>query len=442
MTVQLKPYPRYRSSDTPWVGEIPEHWELKPLFITMREIDDRNYGNEVQNVLSLSYGKIVDRDVESNFGLLPESFETYQIVEKGDVILRLTDLQNDQRSLRVGSVRRKGIITSAYVCLRGREHTIEPEYAFWLLATYDFKKVFYGLGSGVRQVMSFVDLKRMPMVLPKIDEQRTIAAFLDHTTAQLDDLIAQKRRLIELLKEKRQALITSAVTKGLNPKSKMKDSGVAWLGQIPEHWGVRALKRLVSIPITDGPHETPTLHDSGVPFVSAEAIQNGKIEFGSIRGYISPESDEAFSRKYSPKRGDIYMVKSGATTGRIAMVETDERFNIWSPLAAMRCNSDLVLPEFMLMALQSDYFQRQIQLFWNYGTQQNIGMGVIGNLKFILPPLEEQREAIKQVVGLNRNIVELEFQAEKSTHKLQEYRQSLISAAVTGRIDLRNWKTA
>jgi type I restriction enzyme S subunit len=195
----VKPYLRYRPSGIPWIGDVPEYWELKPLFTTMREIDDRNYGNKVQNVLSLSYGKIVDRDVESNFGLLPESFETYQIVEKGDVILRLTDLQNDQRSLRVGSVGRKGIITSAYVCLRGLEHAIAPEYAFWLLATYDFKKVFYGLGSGVRQVMGFVDLKRLPVVLPKIEEQRNIAAFLDHTTAQLDDLIAQKQRLIEAL---------------------------------------------------------------------------------------------------------------------------------------------------------------------------------------------------------------------------------------------------
>jgi type I restriction enzyme S subunit len=383
----------------------------------------------------------LDVDEVRDLGVVYQGF-TY--CRDGDVIVaKITPcFENGKGALCIGLKNGIGMGTTELHVLRPQE--INGRYLYWITRQNAFREIGATemRGSAGQQRVPIEFIKNWVVGLPSNEEQRTIAAFLDHTTDQLDDLIAQKQRLVELLKEKRQALITQAVTKGLNPKVKMKDSGVEWLGQIPEHWGVRALKRLVSIPITDGPHETPILHDSGVPFVSAEAIQNGKIEFGSVRGYISSESDEVFSRKYSPKRGDIYMVKSGATTGRIAMVETDERFNIWSPLAAIRCNPDLVLPEFMLMALQSDYFQRQIQLFWNYGTQQNIGMGVIGNLKFILPPLEEQREAIKRVVGLNRNIVELEFQVEKSTHELQEYRQSLISAAVTGKIDLRNWKTA
>ena len=118
------------------------------------------------------------------------------------------------------------------------------------------------------------------------------------------------------------------------PYPKYKASGVQWLDDVPEHWDVRPIKALVSTPVTDGPHETPEIFTDGIPFVSAEAINHGQINFSKIRGYISEEDHLRFSGKYKPKKGDLYIVKSGATTGRVAMVETDLDFNIWSPLAA------------------------------------------------------------------------------------------------------------
>ena len=271
-------YPKYRPSGLAWLGDVPDHWETRPLFALLGEMDDRNEGTQVKNVLSLSYGNIVDRDVESNFGLLPESFESYQIVEDGDIILRLTDLQNDQRSLRVGQVRKRGIITSAYVCLRGNGEVLS-EFAAWLLKAYDMLKVFYALGSGVRQVMGYVDLKRLPIFLPGVEEQRAIAAFLDVTTARLDALIAQKQRLIELLKEKRQAFITQAVTKGLNSKAKLKDSGVTWLGQVPIGWEVKPLKystRIYRGKFSYRPRNDPKLYDGPFPFIQTGDVARAK----------------------------------------------------------------------------------------------------------------------------------------------------------------------
>ena len=193
------------------------------------------------NILSLSYGSIVRRNVEDNSGLLPESFNTYQIVDYGDIILRLTDLQNDKRSLRVGLVKETGIITSAYMKLSAIK-TINPFFAYRLLHSYDTAKVFYNMGGGLRQSMKFEDFRRLPILLPSLQEQKEIADFLEHETAKIDTLIAKQERLIELLKEKRQAVISHAVTKGLDPTVPMKESGVEWLGEVPAHWIINQLK--------------------------------------------------------------------------------------------------------------------------------------------------------------------------------------------------------
>jgi len=210
-----------------------------------------------------------------------------------------------------------------------------------------------------------------------------------------------------------------------------KESRVQWLGDVPEEWDVSPIKFLVSTPVTDGPHETPEIFNEGIPFVSAEAINNGKINFDKIRGHISEEDHKRFSKKYKPKLGDIYMVKSGATTGRIAMVETDTEFNIWSPLAAIRCNSKLVDRHFLYFYLQSKEFQTGVELSWSFGTQQNIGMGVIQNLAVPIPSIPEQtaiadflnRETgrIDTLVGKKRTLISL----------LKEKRTSLISRTVT-----------
>lgn len=199
-----------KGSGVKWLGEVPAHWEIRPLFTLINEREEKNAGLRVANVLSLSYGRIIPRDVESNIGLLPESFETYQIVHPGDIVLRLTDLQNDQRSIRVGFVGGLGIITSAYVCLTVR-HTLIPEFAHYVLLGLDMLKVFYGLGGGVRQTMKFGDLRWLPIVCPSQDEQQTIIRFLDRETAKIDVLVAKIREGIERWKEYRTALISAVV---------------------------------------------------------------------------------------------------------------------------------------------------------------------------------------------------------------------------------------
>lgn len=223
---------------------------------------------------------------------------------------------------------------------------------------------------------------------------------------------------------------------------KYKPSGVEWLGEVPEHWEIMALKRIVSTPVTDGPHETPEIYDDGIPFVSAEAIKNDKIDFSKIRGFISVEDHRRYSIKYRPQRNDIYIIKSGATTGNVAMVETDDEFNIWSPLAAIRPSRKISFPRFLFHYVKSKEFLTSIQLSWSFGTQQNIGMSVIENLVVTLPPLPEQQAIAAFLDRETGRIDTLVAKKEHLIELLREKRSALISAAVTGKIDVTVGATA
>lgn len=217
----------------------------------------------------------------------------------------------------------------------------------------------------------------------------------------------------------------------MNRYEKYKDSGVAWLGEVPAHWEMMSVKFALAIPITDGPHETPEILSDGIPFISAEAVKNDKLDFSKKRGYISEEDNLRFSKKYSPLKGDIYMVKSGATTGNVAKVETNEIFNIWSPLAVMRPNMDIILTNFLFYAIKSDYFNTSVKLKWNMGTQQNIGMGVLSNIRISIPPLAEQTAIANYLDNKLGEIDTLISKQETLLAKLAEQRTAIITSAVT-----------
>lgn len=272
---------------------------------------------------------------------------------------------------------------------------------------------------------------------PPLSEQVAIADFLDRETAEIDGFVGDQEALIGLLAERRAATISHAVTKGFDTTVPMKASGIEWYGCIPANWEIKRIKQFVSVPVTDGPHETPELVDEGVPFVSAEAIGSGVLNLEKIRGYISEDDDAKFARKYRPRRDDIYMVKSGATTGVVAIVDTDVKFNIWSPLAAIRCDES-AHPRFLLYALKSMQFQESVRLHWNYGTQQNIGMSVIENLPIVFPNIGMQ-EQISDRLDLEVGEIDAAIaDAHKAILLSQERRAALISAAVTGKIDVRD----
>lgn len=210
VTKGLNPSVATKSAKASWLSAIPSHWSEAPFSAVSEERKKKNMGMRENNLLSLSYGKIVRKDINKNDGLLPASFETYQIIERDDVIFRFTDLQNDKRSLRSAISTERGIITSAYlaVVLNG----IVPPYFNYLMRAYDLHKVFYAMGGGLRQSLNYDDVKRMPILLPTRDEQIDIVNFLDRETVRIDSLVQKVTSSIELLREHRTALITAAVT--------------------------------------------------------------------------------------------------------------------------------------------------------------------------------------------------------------------------------------
>jgi len=208
----LNPSTTTKDSDIHWVGDIPAHWETKVLFEVAAEQSNSNKTVHNQNLLSLSYGKIVNKDINTTEGLLPASYDTYQVVDDGNIILRLTDLQNDKRSLRVGIATQTGIITSAYTCLKARDDYVLPHYLYLLLHSYDICKVFYSMGGGVRQSIGYGEIKRMSLPIPPTDEQQEIIGYCYALRSNIDKMTAELKHEIAFITEYRTRMISDVVT--------------------------------------------------------------------------------------------------------------------------------------------------------------------------------------------------------------------------------------
>ena len=200
-----------KDSGIEWIGEIPQMWDEHPIYYYFAERKNKNIFGQEQNLLSLSYGKIIRKDINSTEGLLPENYNGYNIVHAGDIVMRLTDLQNDQRSLRTGLVYEKGIVTSAYVTLRPKMD-LDSRYFHYLLHTFDVLKVFYNMGNGVRQGLNFAQLSKCKLIAPPLAEQERIAEFLDAKCAEVDALIAEKQNQLATLEEYEKSVIFEYVT--------------------------------------------------------------------------------------------------------------------------------------------------------------------------------------------------------------------------------------
>ena len=442
-------YEKYKDSGVEWLRAVPGHWSVTRLkFLASRISSGKTPlgGSETyveSGVLFLRSQNVYDDGLRLNDVVcISEEVDDGMAssrIRAGDILLNITG----------ASIGRTCIVPSPFAKANVNQHVCairmaDPrfaEFVAYLLKSGKIKQqIDFSQDGAAREGLNFQQIGSFDVPLPPVQEMESICHFLTVETAKIDALVAEQQRLIELLKEKRQAVISRAVTKGLDPNVPMKDSGVEWLGNVPVHWTVSTIKHIVGTPVTDGPHETPNFPDEGIPFVSAEAVSSGVLDFEKKRGYISVEDHQRYSLKYRPRRGDIYMIKSGATTGVTAIVETDDDFNIWSPLAVIRCDESCD-PYFVLNFMRSKNFLEAVTLNWSFGTQQNIGMGVIENLAVPVPPLAEQRRIAAMLGGVTSLLDALTQEAEEAIKLLQERRSALISAAVTGKIDVRGLVT-
>lgn len=427
---------QYKDSGTKGIGLIPQSWDSRQLGIFFSENRRANSYLESVTALQFKYGEIIQKP--NNGRELndkdKELLSKYTVIEPGDVIVNGLNLNFDLKSLRIAIARENGIITSAYIVLRPRKG-VNPEYYNYVLKALDFQKILHGMGEGIRLTLSYDELKKLNVPAPDSATQTIIVSNLDEKCGEIDSLIALQEQMIEKLKAYKQSVITEAVTKGLDPNAKLVPSGIDWIGEIPEEWKVLKTLFTLKMPITDGPHTTPKLFDNGIPFVSAEAVScgNGSIDFDHIRGFISQEFYEECCLKYIPEIDDVYMIKSGATTGKVSIVDTDKVFTIWSPLAVFRSNRNIIIPRFMFYTLQGDYYQKQISLYWTFGTQQNIGMRTLEQLAIVLPPLSEQQTIASYLDEKCADIDRLIALKQQKIETLKDYKKSVIYEAVTGK---------
>ena len=430
-----------KNSGIEWIGEIPEDWDIyrnKNAFICNKEIVGKN-SNSTQ-LLSLTTGGIKCKDINNVEGKLPESFDTYQYVKKNDVVMCLFDL--DMSAVFSGISQYDGMISPAYKVLSCQDRANPLFIHYWFSYIFDGRK-FNHYAKNIRYTLNYNEFATLPILLPPKSTQQRIATYLDKKCSKIEETIQNQQQVIEKLKAYKQSLITEAVTgkvkiengKICGEYESYKDSKLKWLGdfKIPEKWSNIQVKSFVSIPVVDGPHESPELFDNGIPYISATAIENSKIDFSLKRGFISEKYCDECDKRYKPMRDDILMIKLGATTGQVAIVETDERFNIWVPLAAIRCNKNIALPKFIFYSFQSDYCLKQMEMSWTFGTQQTLGVSSIERLKIFLPNIETQKNIThfldKKCTAIDTAIE----QKQKLIVKLTEYKKSLIYECVTGK---------
>lgn len=422
-----------KDSGIEWVGKIPENWKVlknKYNFVLSKEIIGTKWV-ETQLLSLTKYGIKAINDGEQT-GKVPASLSTYQKVNKDDLVMCLFDL--DCSAVFSGISNFDGMISPAYKCIKCKTHLF-PKYIDYYFKTVFIDRKYKRYSKNVRFSISADEFMNLPIVVPPKDMQINIAKFLDKKCREIDALHTDIEKQIETLEEYKKSIITEAVTKGLI-NININGTQVDFTNTTDEQWECKKLKLLVAMPIIDGPHESPELCDTGIPYISATAIVDGKIDFNLMRGYISEEYCTECEKRYKPQLNDILVVKLGAGTGQVAMVDDNRKFNIWVPLAAVRCN-ELVIPKFIYYGFQSDYVVTQMEQSWTYGTQETLGVKTIEKLKFFIPTLNTQRKIIQYLDNKCVNIDGAIEEKKEQLDTLEQYKKSLIYEYVTGKKEVK-----
>lgn len=434
---KLSRYAEYRESEIDWLGPIPNAWGIVRFRYVFVESKEKNNDTPVGDMLSVSgyRGVEVKEYDDENRKRTIEELADYRVVRKGQ--LAVNTMWLNYAGLGVSDF--DGHISPAY-----RSYWIgeayHKRYIHYLVRSSVYVGGYTKYLTGIRPnslQMGRDDLMAFPVLTPTYGEQQAIAAFLDRETAKIDTLIAKQERLVALLVEKRQHVITNALTKGLDANAKMKDSGVEWLGQIPAHWTVSRIKHLAT-DITKGTTPTTIGSDftlSGVRFLKAENIAQGTVSTVP-ETYISEETHHMLSRS-ALQGGDVLVVIAGATTGKSAVLTSD----------LLPCNTNQAvcfvrprtteLSNAILNWITSRAVQDAIKLTAVQSAQPNLSMEDLGNLPIAFPPRQEMKAIYAFIDSETAKIGDLIKRANRSIDLLTEHRTTLISAAVTGQIDVR-----
>lgn len=422
----MKRYDKYKESGIPWIGNIPEHWEVRMLSQLSQEYFVSNKDIKHQNLLSLSYGRIIQKKIDTTEGLLPASYDTYQVIRRENIVLRLTDLQNDHKSLRVGLSMQEGIITSAYLTLASRSN-VNPKFLYFSLHTADIKKVFYGMGSGLRQNLNWKELRKLCLPLPPLSEQEAIVAYLEEKVAQMDSLAAKQEAQIAYLRELKQAIIARAVTQGLVPHAPLRPSGIPWIGAIPKHWKVQRLGRCFG--------ENRALNSD------LECTEAYKFNYGSLI-----RKDENLNPQ---ELVDTYMKYTLLRENDIVINGLNLNYDFVSQRVAIATQKGIITSAYLILSPRKDINHNYYCLLFKAMDSMRLFHGMGSGIRLTLsykdlknqwlpfPPPSEQEAIVTHINRKTEEIDRLIAMTEQEIARVRELKQTLIADVVTGRINVQ-----
>ena len=437
-------YEKYKDSGVKFLGNIPEHWNVTRLGYLCNKIGSgktpsggsETYSDEgvlfvrSQNVyddgLRLDDVVYISNEIDSEMAV--------SRVQQGDVLLNITGASLGRTCLVPDKFPAANV--NQHVCIIRLTNPQFRNFTAMLMKSSLIKSQIDATQNGAaREGLNFEQISQLRFAIPPIEEQKTIAAFLDTETTKLDALIAEQGRLIELLREKRQAVISHAVTKGLNPTAPLKPSNIPWLGDVPEHWEVTCLKHLCK-EITDGAHVSPETEDGVYCFVSTKDICDGVIDFINCLRTSEASYEYLLKTGCKPFCGDVLFSKDG-TIGRTVVVEEDREFVVASSLIIIRPIREALDPIYLHHLCQSSLIKNQVDCFVQGAGLPRLSITNLRKVQGSFPPIEEQKEIAKYLETVVKRFDSLITEAERSIELLQERRTALISAAVTGKIDVR-----
>lgn len=406
--MEFKQYPSYKKSGVEWLGGVPEHWvgsKFKYIFQEKQHTKNMNlpFG-------AISFGSVVYKEDKAN--LTDELKENYQEVLQGEFLVNPLNLNYDLKSLRTALSKIDVVVSSGYFVLKLKNNTFNKRYLEYLLYIFDIRKM-KTLGAGIRQTLTFRDMAVCDVAIPSACEQTQIASFLDYETFRIDNLIAKQEKLIELLEEQRKSIISHAVTKGLNPNAPMKDSGVEWLGEVPELWKIGRLKNLLSIS-----------NGSDYKKFEVENSENSYPVYGSGGVF-------AYSSKYIYDQESVLFGRKGTI---------NKPLYVTSPFWAV----DTMFYSQVKQGVHGKYVYYQALSFPYDRYSSNTALPSMTqtdllNLSVTIPSISEQIEITQFLDNENAKFDNLITKQKNLIEKLKEYRSSIISHAVTGKIDVREW---
>jgi type I restriction enzyme, S subunit len=443
----MEHYKKYKDSCVEWIGDIPEGWEVKKVKYLLAKTDGIKIG-PFGSSLKLStltssgikiygQGNIIKDDFKFgtrylHFERFEKEFMQYEILED-DVLITMMGTTGKVKIFKNSYER--GILDSHLLRLRLNHEIFSNELFVKIFqdSKYIYNQIRFNSKGSIMEGLNSSIVKELGMIVPPFTDQTTIANYLDQKTSQIDELIAQKERLIELYEEEKTAIINQAVTKGINPDVELKDSGIEWLGEIPVHWQVTRLNRLIRV--KDGTHETPSYineSENSYPLVTSKDFEKGQINFDKTK-HISEEDHKSIIKRSDTEKNDIIMSMIGGNIGNLVLVSTAKKFSVKN-VALFKTSHDYSIAKHLFFILKSSLLKIQIDMNSRGGAQSFLSLDDLRSLIYFVLPHDEIQSIILYVETETARVNDKIEKTQKMIELQKEYRTALISEVVTGKI--------